>query len=136
MQKKSLYLEEKFVCGARQLMHLMFSKQFGLELPQLQVIKHVFLPVGSFVFYYLHPYLFIYMLDLIMQKLINCMMLFLTERLWSPRDSTSAQNVTLTALPRLKHFRCLLNGRGVPAAPVTNYYGRRAPDGPGSCYNQ
>ncbi|WJX88621.1 Beta-hexosaminidase 1 [Trifolium repens] len=58
------------------------------------------------------------------------------ERLWSPRDSTSAQNVTLTALPRLKHFRCLLNGRGVPAAPVTNYYGRRAPDGPGSCYNQ
>ncbi|CAJ2669386.1 unnamed protein product [Trifolium pratense] len=58
------------------------------------------------------------------------------ERLWSPIDSTSARNVTLTALPRLQHFRCLLNGRGVPAAPVTNYYGRRAPDGPGSCYDQ
>ncbi|KAK2359833.1 beta-hexosaminidase [Trifolium repens] len=58
------------------------------------------------------------------------------ERLWSPRDSTSARNATLTALPRLQHFRCLLNGRGVAAAPVTNYYARRAPDGPGSCYDQ
>ncbi|KAK7394249.1 hypothetical protein VNO78_14771 [Psophocarpus tetragonolobus] len=57
------------------------------------------------------------------------------ERLWSPRDSTS-QNITLTVLPRLQNFRCLLNRRGVPAAPVTNYYARRAPIGPGSCYEQ
>ncbi|RZB54133.1 beta-hexosaminidase 1-like [Glycine soja] len=57
------------------------------------------------------------------------------ERLWSQRDSTS-QNITLIALPRLQNFRCLLNRRGVPAAPVTNYYARRAPVGPGSCYEQ
>ncbi|KAG5051302.1 hypothetical protein JHK87_003500 [Glycine soja] len=57
------------------------------------------------------------------------------ERLWSQRDSTS-QNITLIALPRLLNFRCLLNRRGVPAAPVTNYYARRAPVGPGSCYDQ
>ncbi|KAL2329631.1 hypothetical protein Fmac_017212 [Flemingia macrophylla] len=59
-----------------------------------------------------------------------------TERLWSQRDSTTPQNVTLTALPRLQNFRCLLNKRGVPAAPVTNFYARRAPVGPGSCYDQ
>ncbi|KAJ1443122.1 Glycoside hydrolase family 20, catalytic domain [Sesbania bispinosa] len=58
------------------------------------------------------------------------------ERLWSQRDSTSTKNVTLTALPRLQYFRCLLNKRGVPAAPVTNYYARKAPIGPGSCYEQ
>ncbi|XP_020231932.1 beta-hexosaminidase 1 [Cajanus cajan] len=58
------------------------------------------------------------------------------ERLWSQRDSTSPQNVTLTALPRFQNFRCLLNKRGVPAAPVTNFYARRAPVGPGSCYEQ
>ncbi|XP_019453204.1 PREDICTED: beta-hexosaminidase 1-like [Lupinus angustifolius] len=58
------------------------------------------------------------------------------ERLWSPRHSTSAESITLTILPRFKHFRCLLNRRGVPAAPVTNFYARRAPDEPGSCYDQ
>jgi hypothetical protein len=62
--------------------------------------------------------------------------LSLTERMWSERDFTSARNATLTALPQLQHFRCLLNRRGVPAAPVTNYYARRAPDGTGSCYDQ
>ena len=61
---------------------------------------------------------------------------FGTERLWSPRDSTSKGNVNLTALPRLQNFRCLLNKRGVAAAPVTNYYARTAPVGPGSCYDQ
>ncbi|KAK7340843.1 hypothetical protein VNO77_21557 [Canavalia gladiata] len=55
------------------------------------------------------------------------------ERLWSQRDST---NITVTALPRLQNFRCLLNKRGVAAAPVKNYYARRAPSGPGSCYEQ
>ncbi|XP_057436360.1 beta-hexosaminidase 1 [Lotus japonicus] len=58
------------------------------------------------------------------------------ERLWSQRDSTSMRNATLTALPRLQNFRCLLNSRGVAAAPVTNFYARRAPTGPGSCYEQ
>ncbi|XP_047153869.1 beta-hexosaminidase 1-like, partial [Vigna umbellata] len=57
------------------------------------------------------------------------------ERLWSQRDSSS-KNVTITALPRLQNFRCLLNKRGVPAAPVKNFYARRAPVGPGSCYEQ
>ncbi|XP_054794482.1 beta-hexosaminidase 1-like isoform X1 [Prosopis cineraria] len=58
------------------------------------------------------------------------------ERLWSRKDSTQTGNITLTALPRLQHFRCLLNRRGVPAAPVTNFYARTAPMGPGSCYEQ
>ncbi|KAK4279455.1 hypothetical protein QN277_011237 [Acacia crassicarpa] len=58
------------------------------------------------------------------------------ERLWSQKDSGHTGNITLTALPRLQHFRCLLNRRGVPAAPVTNLYARTAPVGPGSCYAQ
>ncbi|KAJ8759866.1 hypothetical protein K2173_009967 [Erythroxylum novogranatense] len=58
------------------------------------------------------------------------------ERLWSKREATSSGNITLTALPRLHYFRCLLNRRGVPAAPVTNSYARSPPTGPGSCYVQ
>ncbi|CAI8592166.1 unnamed protein product [Vicia faba] len=58
------------------------------------------------------------------------------ERMWSPRDSTPAKNLNFTVLPRLQHFRCLLNRRGVAASPVTNFYARRAPDGAGSCYDQ
>lgn len=58
------------------------------------------------------------------------------ERLWSPRDATSTGNMNVTVLPRLEYFRCLLNQRGVPAAPVTNNYARRPPIGPGSCYMQ
>ena len=38
------------------------------------------------------------------------------ERLWSPRNTTDAA----AALPRVESFRCLLNRRGVAAAPVTN----------------
>ncbi|RDX63576.1 Beta-hexosaminidase 1, partial [Mucuna pruriens] len=57
------------------------------------------------------------------------------ERLWSQRDSTSG-NVNKIALPRLQYFRCLLNRRGVAAAPVTNFYARTAPVGPGSCFDQ
>ncbi|XP_031491912.1 beta-hexosaminidase 1 [Nymphaea colorata] len=56
------------------------------------------------------------------------------ERLWSTRESTSADNATV--LPRLEYFRCLLNQRGVAAAPVTNDHGRMPPTGPGSCYEQ
>ncbi|KAL6290868.1 hypothetical protein ACE6H2_008378 [Prunus campanulata] len=58
------------------------------------------------------------------------------ERLWSRREATSARNGNLTALPRLKYFRCLLNRRGVQAAPVTNLIGRNPPIWSGSCYDQ
>ncbi|KAI3995345.1 hypothetical protein MKX01_032147 [Papaver californicum] len=58
------------------------------------------------------------------------------ERMWISRDMTSARNMSSTVLPRLEYFRCLLNQRGVPAAPVNNYYARRPPVGPGSCYLQ
>lgn len=58
------------------------------------------------------------------------------ERLWSTRDATSTGNINTTVLPRLEYFRCLLNQRGVPAAPVTNKYARTPPIGPGSCYVQ
>lgn len=58
-----------------------------------------------------------------------------SARLWSKREDSSG-NITVRVLPRLEHFRCLLNQRGVAAAPVTNYYARRPPLGPGSCYEQ
>ncbi|XP_015076565.1 beta-hexosaminidase 1 [Solanum pennellii] len=58
------------------------------------------------------------------------------ERLWSDKETTSSKNTTSTALQRLEYFRCLLTRRGVPAAPVTNFYARRPPLGPGSCYEQ
>ncbi|KAF6136399.1 hypothetical protein GIB67_038971 [Kingdonia uniflora] len=58
------------------------------------------------------------------------------ERLWSQRDATSTGNVSHNVLHRLEYFRCLLNRRGVPAAPVSNFYARRPPIGPGSCYEQ
>lgn len=54
------------------------------------------------------------------------------ERLWSPR----AVNDTVTALPRLEWFRCVLDSRGVQAAPVNNAQARSAPPQPGSCYVQ
>jgi hexosaminidase len=54
------------------------------------------------------------------------------ERLWSPRNATDA----VSALPRIEAFRCLLNKRGVWAAPVGNAAARSAPHGPGSCYEQ
>ncbi|CAI0443035.1 unnamed protein product [Linum tenue] len=57
------------------------------------------------------------------------------ERLWSKKEDISG-NITLTALPRLHYFRCLLNRRGVAAAPVNNKYARQPPTGPGSCYLQ
>ncbi|GAV77069.1 Glyco_hydro_20 domain-containing protein/Glyco_hydro_20b domain-containing protein [Cephalotus follicularis] len=58
------------------------------------------------------------------------------ERLWSRKEAISTGNFTLTALPRLHNFRCLLNRRGIQAAPVTNKYARTPPIGPGSCYEQ
>jgi len=56
----------------------------------------------------------------------------IAERLWSPRETTSVDDAT----PRITAFRCLLNRRGVAAAPVHNANARSAPPGPGSCYSQ
>lgn len=56
----------------------------------------------------------------------------IAERLWSPREVNSADQAT----PRMESFRCLLNSRGVRAAPVLNKMARSAPPGPGSCYEQ
>lgn len=57
----------------------------------------------------------------------------IAERLWSPRDQITSADA---ALARLHAFRCLLNQRGVHAAPVDNIDARSAPSGPGSCYDQ
>ena len=54
------------------------------------------------------------------------------ERLWSPQSVT---NVT-SAKARIAYFRCLLNQRGIAAAPYNNTEAREAPPGPGSCYDQ
>jgi len=54
------------------------------------------------------------------------------ERLWSARNVNSL----VTALPRLESFRCLLNRRGIAAAPTTNAKARSAPPQPGSCLQQ
>ena len=56
----------------------------------------------------------------------------IAERLWSPRSRTDAKS----ALARIEAFRCLLNKRGVSAAPVNNAMARTGPSGPGSCYEQ
>ena len=56
----------------------------------------------------------------------------IAERLWSPRPAAALAD----ALPRIEYFRCLLNRRGVRAAPVRNPKARSAPPGPGSCLEQ
>lgn len=61
---------------------------------------------------------------------------FLVERLWSSMEATAEGSGRPTVLPRLHYFRCLLNHRGVPAAPVTNADARQPPIGPGSCFAQ
>uniref|UniRef100_A0A8I6WGU7 Beta-hexosaminidase n=1 Tax=Hordeum vulgare subsp. vulgare TaxID=112509 RepID=A0A8I6WGU7_HORVV len=58
------------------------------------------------------------------------------ERMWSQLEAISAQDLETTVLARLHYFRCLLNHRGIAAAPVTNFYARRPPIGPGSCFLQ
>ena len=53
----------------------------------------------------------------------------IAERLWSARTV----NDTADAHDRIENFRCLLNRRGIAAAPVNNANARSAPPGPGSC---
>jgi len=55
-----------------------------------------------------------------------------SERLWSSRNVTD----TVSAGARLSWFRCFLNRRGIPAAPVRNANARTAPPGPGACMAQ
>ena len=56
----------------------------------------------------------------------------IAERLWSARTV----NDTVAAAPRIEYFRCLLNRRGIAAAPLDNTQAREAPPGPGSCFAQ
>ncbi|MFS8012133.1 putative beta-N-acetylhexosaminidase [Helianthus anomalus] len=55
------------------------------------------------------------------------------ERLWTQYDKLAKDPNEATS--RISNFRCLLNQRGVAAAPL-DMPGRGAPDGPGSCYLQ
>ena len=57
----------------------------------------------------------------------------IAERLWSPRATAVLNDETEG---RLIAFRCLLNERGIAAAPVLNDVARSAPPNPGSCYRQ
>jgi hexosaminidase len=64
-----------------------------------------------------------------------------SEVLWTPYETIypngTASTIDLTTVEsRLETFRCLLNQRGVAAAPVTNIQARGAPSAPGSCYVQ
>jgi len=54
------------------------------------------------------------------------------ERLWSAQDV----NNTAEFHARLSNFRCLLNSRGIAAAPVDNTQARENPPAPASCYAQ
>lgn len=62
------------------------------------------------------------------------------EVLWTPYDQVyngANSTVDLAVVEdRLETFRCLLNQRGVSAAPVTNTQARYQPKEPGSCYVQ
>ena len=54
------------------------------------------------------------------------------ERLWAAQGTVRNNNT----LSRISSFRCLLNERGIPAAPVQNVLARQGPPGPGSCWRQ
>lgn len=60
------------------------------------------------------------------------------ERLWSTLEYTKVGHTQ--AVSRFQHFRCLLNRREIPAAPIFYgsrfAYGRSSPYGPGSCFKQ
>ncbi|GAB4855922.1 hypothetical protein Ancab_024562 [Ancistrocladus abbreviatus] len=55
------------------------------------------------------------------------------ERLWTTYDKLAKD--PREVIGRLAHFKCLLNQRGIAAAPLAGY-GRVAPEDPGSCYKQ
>ncbi|KAH3745562.1 beta-hexosaminidase 1 [Pelomyxa schiedti] len=55
----------------------------------------------------------------------------IAERLWAPRGTQSA-----AASARYTAFRCLLNTRGVAAAPSSNNAARTCPPWPDSCFLQ
>ncbi|RZC86879.1 hypothetical protein C5167_030235 [Papaver somniferum] len=55
------------------------------------------------------------------------------ERMWTPFDKLASDPGKV--IGRLSRFRCLLNQRGVAAAPLAGL-GRESPIGPGSCYKQ
>eukprot|EP01018_Ginkgo_biloba_P003048 Gb_31945 [translate_table: standard] len=57
----------------------------------------------------------------------------LEERLWTPFDQIAVDPAQVVF--RLANFRCLLNHRGVAAAPLFQD-GRGSPPNPGSCYSQ
>lgn len=59
--------------------------------------------------------------------------LCLIERLWTPYAKLAKSPDQVTT--RLAHFRCLLNQRGVAAAPLVGG-GRVVPNEPGSCLAQ
>jgi len=54
----------------------------------------------------------------------------IAEKLWSQRAVTTDPD---PAEARILQFRCLLNERGIAAAPVRNTNARSAPPGPGAC---
>jgi hexosaminidase len=56
------------------------------------------------------------------------------ERQWSYTVTSSTPDDDV--FERLTDFRCLLNARGIPAAPLRNSMARAAPTGPGSCERQ
>ncbi|GJP48597.1 hypothetical protein CLOM_g7892 [Closterium sp. NIES-68] len=58
------------------------------------------------------------------------------ERMWSPRAYADAALASGEAERRLHVFRCLLNRRGVEAAPVSNAVPRSSPENPGGCLVQ
>lgn len=57
------------------------------------------------------------------------------ERLWTPIEKLAVAADITTVTARLARFRCLLNQRGVAAAPLAGF-GRSAPPEPGSCIRQ
>ncbi|GJM92228.1 hypothetical protein PR202_ga08671 [Eleusine coracana subsp. coracana] len=58
---------------------------------------------------------------------------WLEERLWTPTEKLAKDPQSVTS--RLARFRCLLNQRGIAAAPLAGY-GRASPSEPGPCVRQ
>ena len=58
------------------------------------------------------------------------------ERLWTALPAIDSSPDLSSATDRIETFRCLLESRGVGAAPATNRVARMAPRNPSSCYTQ